>query len=199
MAVAGVDWRDGRIVDPKISLSVWEDYVPPKGAVVAKTRAAFQPDGAVVLWDTRDWIIRQVLEGGALRLAFHPSGKCLATVSVDGSVLVWDHVTGEMLFDLRIARIDGQGRRVRSDGTLPCRWRRRRRPSSLGLQVVAARERRRTRRFVADARIRSGRPAHRRLQQRCRRGTAVQRSVGVTSRWHDASRPTKLRPVLFRF
>jgi WD40 repeat protein len=100
MAVAGVDWRDGRIVDPKISLSVWEDYVPPKGAVVAKTRAAFQPDGAVVLWDTRDWIIRQVLEGGALRLAFHPSGKCLATVSVDGSVLVWDHVTGEMLFDL---------------------------------------------------------------------------------------------------
>lgn len=100
MAVAGVDWRDGRIVDPKISLSLWSDYVPPKGAVVAKPRAAFQPDGAVVLWDTRDWIIRQVLEGGAFRLAFHPSGKSLATVSVDGSVLIWDHITGEMLFDL---------------------------------------------------------------------------------------------------
>jgi WD40 repeat protein len=100
MAVAGVDWRDGRIVDPRISLAQWENYVPPEGAVVAKNRAAFQPDGAVVLWDTRDWFVRQILEGGATRAAFHPSGKCMATVSVDGSVLVWDHVTGELLFDL---------------------------------------------------------------------------------------------------
>jgi WD40 repeat protein len=97
MAVAGVDWKDGRIVDPKISLEMWERYTPPKGAIVAQPRMAFQPEGAVVVWDARDWTIRQILEGGALRLAFHPSGKCLAAVSSDGAVLVWDHVTGELL------------------------------------------------------------------------------------------------------
>ena len=39
MAVAGVDWRDGRIVDPKLSLAAWDKYVPPAGAVVAEPRA----------------------------------------------------------------------------------------------------------------------------------------------------------------
>jgi len=124
MAVAGVDWRDGRIVDPKISLATWSSYTPPKGAVVAQPRAAFQPDGAVVLWDTRSWTIRQVLEGGATRAAFHPSGRCLATVSVDGAVLVWDHVTGELLYDLasqelgaRDVAFDPAGRYLVSGGS----------------------------------------------------------------------------------
>lgn len=102
MAVAGVDWKDGRIVDPKISLEMWERYTPPKGAIVAQPRMAFQPEGAIVVWDSRDWTIRQILEGGALRLAFHPSGKCLAAVSSDGVVLVWDHVTGELLQEFSV-------------------------------------------------------------------------------------------------
>jgi WD40 repeat protein len=100
LAVAGVDWKDGRLVDPKISLSMWASYVPPKGAIVAQPRSAFHPEGAVVLWDMRTWTIRQILDGGALRLAFHPSGKCLATISSDGAPLVWDHVTGELLNEL---------------------------------------------------------------------------------------------------
>jgi WD40 repeat protein len=99
LAVAGMDWKDGRSRNGDAMVAEWRRRTPAKIPVI-ETRQPFHPDGAIVLWDTGLWGIRQVLDGGARKIQFHPDVKFLAAISMDRGLLIWDHITGELLHDL---------------------------------------------------------------------------------------------------
>ena len=80
-----------------------------KGVLMA---LAFNPDGtrlaasdgsAIVLWDLETRAVRRSLRGHTkplTSLAFSPDGALLASGSLDGSAMIWDPVSGEMLFQI---------------------------------------------------------------------------------------------------
>ncbi len=57
-------------------------------------------DGAVVIWDIDQRCPNATFAGGAVGLAFHPSGRLLATASLVRSVRVWDLTSGKLANEL---------------------------------------------------------------------------------------------------
>jgi WD40 repeat protein len=65
------------------------DWLAPRGA-----------EGHIVLWDRSEHRAVHTLPGGAVSLAFHPSGNSLAAATLTNSVIVWDAETGQARFEL---------------------------------------------------------------------------------------------------
>jgi WD40 repeat protein len=57
-------------------------------------------DGQVFLWDVADRRRVASLRGGAVGLAFHPSGRHLAAASLAQTVRVWDVPGGNLVHEL---------------------------------------------------------------------------------------------------
>jgi WD40 repeat protein len=53
-------------------------------------------DGAVLLWDIAERCEVATFPGGSTCVAFHPSGRWLASASLVNSVCVWDVETGQL-------------------------------------------------------------------------------------------------------
>jgi WD40 repeat protein len=58
-------------------------------------------DGRVSIWDVRDRHPYRHFAGGALAVAFHPSGERLATAGLNQAVRVWDVAGNKLLHELR--------------------------------------------------------------------------------------------------
>src|SRR5205085_917457 len=58
-------------------------------------------NGAVSFWDIGERCELGTILGGALGIAYHPSGLVLASTSLDHSVCLWDTQTLDILAELR--------------------------------------------------------------------------------------------------
>jgi WD40 repeat protein len=57
-------------------------------------------DGAVCLWDTLERCEVATMLGGATALAFHPSGKRIASASLEQTICIWDVDSQELIAEL---------------------------------------------------------------------------------------------------
>ena len=83
-----------------IAASVWCVAFDRSGARLASS----SDDTTVIVWDTADWHVLQVLRGhteSVCDVAFSVSGEMLASGSYDESAIVWDTATGKELARLK--------------------------------------------------------------------------------------------------
>jgi WD40 repeat protein len=92
------------IPDPLNGSAVWDLAFHPEGRLLAVAAvnqlATSGSSGGISVWDVKDRKPHVEMLGGCTCLAFHPSGKQLASGTVDPLICVWDFETRELIKDL---------------------------------------------------------------------------------------------------